>query len=194
MSALRIAPDVAGRIRLVILDVDGVLTDGTVQLGAGENGARVELKRFHIVDGLGIGMLRRAGIRVDMVSGRPSPANHARGAELGIAVHEGAGGFKLDIVEGIQAEAGVSWAGTACVCDDLADLPIFRRAGLAVAVANAVPELMAVAHAVTSRRGGDAAVREFAEALLRARGQWAGLVAEYVAEREPASDLAGGGA
>jgi 3-deoxy-D-manno-octulosonate 8-phosphate phosphatase (KDO 8-P phosphatase) len=70
-------------------------------------------------------------------------------------------------------------------------MPIFRRAGLAVAVANAVPELMAVAHAVTGRRGGDAAVREFAEALLHARGQWSDLVDAYVAEREP-SGAAGG--
>lgn len=184
MSALRIPPAVARRIRLVVLDVDGVLTDGGVYMGADAEGGRIELKRFHIVDGLGIKMMERAGITVVMVSGRSSPANHARAEELGIDLHEGPGGFKLDIVERLHAGTGTSWPDTACVCDDLADLSIFRRAGLAVAVANAVPELMAVAHGVTERRGGDAAVREFAESLLKARGQWAELVETYVAERD----------
>lgn len=175
----------AGRIRLVVLDVDGVMTDGGILMGATAAGEPIELKRFEITDGLGIRMLERAGIAVVMVSGRSSPANHARAGELGIPCHEGPGGFKLEIVERLQADAGVSWSETACLCDDLADLPIFVRAGLAVAVANAVTELKAVAHVVTERRGGEGAVREFAEALLQARGVWSGLVADYVREREP---------
>lgn len=175
----------ADRIRYVVLDVDGVLTDGGLFMGAGPDGG-IELKRFDITDGLGIKMLERAGLTVVMVSGRSSPANHARAQELGIPCHEGPGGFKLEIVEGLLSEAGVEWSETACLCDDLADLPIFTRAGLAVAVANAAAELKASADVVTVRRGGDGAVREFAEALLTARGQWAELVLEYVREREPA--------
>jgi 3-deoxy-D-manno-octulosonate 8-phosphate phosphatase (KDO 8-P phosphatase) len=84
-----------------------------------------------------------------------------------------------------MAAHGVGWDEVACVCDDLADLPLLRRAGLAVAVANAAPEVRATAHWQTRRSGGRGAVREFAEALLAARGEWAGLVADYCAAREP---------
>ena len=175
----------ADRIRLVVLDVDGVLTDGGVFMGATADGRAVELKRFEITDQLGIRMLVWAGIRVALVSGRLSPANRLRAEELGIECHEGGGGHKLPILAGLLADTGVGWEETACVCDDLADIPIFRRAGLAVAVANAVPEIRAIAHWVTERAGGYGAVREFAEALLHARGEWAARVAQYVRERDP---------
>jgi 3-deoxy-D-manno-octulosonate 8-phosphate phosphatase (KDO 8-P phosphatase) len=187
MHDLHIAPERARRIRLVVLDVDGVLTDGGLYMGATEDGRAVELKRFEITDGLGVKMMDRAGIHVVFVSGRSSPSNRVRAVELDVPFHEGPGGFKLDIVEELQNLHGSDWQETACVCDDLADLPIFRRAGLAVAVANAVPEVKAIAHGVTRRRGGHGAVREFAEALLRARGEWASLVDAYVNERDPAT-------
>lgn len=174
----------ARRIALVVLDVDGVLTDGGVYMGATANGESIELKRFDIQDQLGIRMLEWSGIRVALVSGRVSAANRLRAQELGIACREGPGGHKLDVVEELQAEHGVDWAATACVCDDLADLPVFRRAGLAVAVANAVPEVRAMAHWTTTRTGGNGAVREFAEALLRARGEWRAMVEQYLAERD----------
>jgi len=191
MPELRIAPDVARSIRLVVLDVDGVLTDGGLYMGATEGGTSVELKRFEITDGLGIKMMDRARLHVVLVSGRSSAANRLRAAELDVPFHEGPGGFKLDIVEELQSIQGVDWRETACVCDDLADLPIFRRAGLAVAVANAVPEVKAIAHGVTRRRGGRGAVREFAEALLRARGQWASLVEAYVSQRDRTREAEG---
>jgi 3-deoxy-D-manno-octulosonate 8-phosphate phosphatase (KDO 8-P phosphatase) len=136
-------------------------------------------------------MLDRAGLHVVLVSGRSSAANRVRAAELDVPFHEGPGGFKLEIVEELQSIHEVDWQETACVCDDLADLPIFRRAGLAVAVANAVPEVKAIAHGVTRRRGGHGAVREFAEALLHARGEWAALVDAYVNERDPARQVQG---
>jgi 3-deoxy-D-manno-octulosonate 8-phosphate phosphatase (KDO 8-P phosphatase) len=192
MPELRIAPDVARSIRLIILDVDGVLTDGGLYMGATAEGISLELKRFEITDGLGIRMMDRAGLHVVLVSGRSSAANRVRAVELDVPFHEGPGGFKLEIVEELHGSHGVDWQGTACVCDDLADLPIFRRAGLAVAVANAVPEVKAIAHGVTRRRGGYGAVREFAEALLRARGQWAALVEAYVSQRDRASREAEG--
>jgi len=171
-------------VRLVVLDVDGVLTDGGVYMGATADGVSVELKRFEITDQLGIKMMVWSGIEVALVSGRVSAANRLRARELDIPCFEGPGGHKLAIVEKLQAELGVGWPETATVCDDLADLPIFRRAGLAVAVANAVAEVRAVAHWVTSRRGGHGAVREFAEALLRARGEWDTMVEQYCRERE----------
>jgi 3-deoxy-D-manno-octulosonate 8-phosphate phosphatase (KDO 8-P phosphatase) len=174
----------ARRIRLVVLDVDGVLTDGGVYMGATADGTPIEFKRFEITDQLGIRMLEWSDIRVALVSGRVSAANRMRAEELGIACHEGPGGRKLDIVQDLRAQHDVDWSATACVCDDLADLPILRRAGLAVAVANAVPEVRAVAHWTTTRMGGRGAVREFAEALLRARGEWRRMVEQYLEERD----------
>jgi 3-deoxy-D-manno-octulosonate 8-phosphate phosphatase (KDO 8-P phosphatase) len=176
--------DAARRVGLVVLDVDGVLTDGGIWVGAGGDGRMVELKRFDITDQLGVKMMVWTGLPVALVSGRPSPATRLKAEELGVPIHEGPGGFKLPIVERLHAEHGIGWSETACVCDDLADLPLMRRAGLAVAVANAVGEIRAAAHWTTTRRGGNGAVREFAEALLRARGVWTALVERYVQERE----------
>lgn len=178
-----IEPSLARDIKLVILDVDGVLTDNGVYIGATADGTRVELKRFDIVDGLGIKMLQRAAIDVALVSGRESPATVLRAEELGIDCHHGAAGFKLDACRELLEKYLVAWDQIACVCDDLADIPVLKRAALPVAVANAVPEVRAIAKWTTSRRGGNGAVREFAEEFLRARGQWDRLVEEYVAER-----------
>jgi 3-deoxy-D-manno-octulosonate 8-phosphate phosphatase (KDO 8-P phosphatase) len=174
---------VARAISLVILDVDGVQTDGGVYIGATASGERVEFKRFDIQDGLGVKLMLLAGIRVALVSGRASPANALRADDLGIPWYEGPGGRKLEIVERIIAEHGAEWSHVACVCDDLADLPILAKTGLPVAVANAVPEVKAVSHWTTRSRGGAGAVREFAEALLRARGEWAAHVDGYVHAR-----------
>lgn len=179
----RIPADIARRIRLVVLDVDGVLTDGGIYMGRTAEGEPVELKRFEITDQLGIKLLQWAGYTVVFVSGRVSGANLARAAELDCACYEGPGGHKLDIVERLHREHGVTWDETACICDDLADLPILHRAALPVAVANAVPEVRAVAKWQTRRRGGDGAVRELAEALLRARGDYVERIDAYVHER-----------
>ncbi len=179
-----IAAELAARVRLVLLDVDGVLTDGAIYAGATEDGTAVELKRFEITDQLGIKMLQRAGIPVIFVSGRESAATRIRAAELGVEQQQIPGGFKLGAVERLLAERGVDWDGVAFVGDDLADLSVMRRAGLPVAVRNAVPEVRAAARWRTSVPGGHGAVREFAEALLRGRGSWSELVEAYVAERE----------
>jgi 3-deoxy-D-manno-octulosonate 8-phosphate phosphatase (KDO 8-P phosphatase) len=174
---------VARAVRLIVLDVDGVQTDGGLYIGALAEGSTVELKRFHITDGLGVKLLQKAGISVVFLSGRSSQANRIRATDLGVACYEGPGGNKLEIVERVAAEQSVAWPEIACVCDDLADLPILRRAGLGVAVANAVAEVRAAAHWVTHTPGGSGAVREFAEALLRARGEWSAQVDGYVNER-----------
>jgi 3-deoxy-D-manno-octulosonate 8-phosphate phosphatase (KDO 8-P phosphatase) len=185
VRATRTLPAAAARrIKLVVLDVDGVLTDGGLYLGETRDGTPVELKRFEITDQLGIKLLLNAGVKVAFVSGRVSAANRLRAAELGVPCHEGPGGHKLDVVERLIEEHGCDWAATACVCDDLADMSILRRAGLAVAVSNAVPEVRAVADWTTRREGGHGAVREFAEALLRARGEWLRVVDSYFRERD----------
>ena len=174
----------AGRVRLVILDVDGVLTDGGIYLGATESGERVELKRFEITDGLGIRLLRDAGIEVAIVTGRESGAVSLRAEELGITeCHQDATAAKLPIVEALIERLGIDWDEVAFLADDLADLPVLRRVGLPAAVANAVPEIRALARWIGDRRGGEGAAREFAEALLRARGEWGALVEAYERER-----------
>ena len=182
--AERIPGELARRIRLVVLDVDGVLTDNGVYIGETASGERVELKRFDIMDGLGIRMLQWAGLRVVLVSGRESAATSHRAAELGIECRQVPGGYKVQTVETLLAEVGADWSELAMVADDLADLPVLVRAGLPVAVANAALEVRAEARWITQRAGGDGAAREFAESLLRARGQWAPLVAAYRRSRE----------
>ena len=170
----------AHRVRMVVLDVDGVLTDGGLYIGSTRGGEAVELKRFDVQDGIGVRMLDNAGIHVAIVSGRVSVATDLRAAELGIEdVYQDAGARKMPVLEKLLAARGVGWGEVALLGDDLADLPVLRRVGLAATVANGVLEVRRVATLQSSREGGRGAVREFAEALLRARGQWDGLVEEY---------------
>lgn len=171
-------------IELVILDVDGVLTDGGLYVGATESGEAIELKRFHVEDGLGVKFLASAGIHVAVVSGRVSEATRLRALEIGVhEVHQDPGAHKLPIVLDIMAGRGLGWAQVAMLGDDLADLPVLRRAGLPCTVANGVEEVCRVAKWQSRRPGGDGAVREFTEALLKARGEWENLLATYENER-----------
>ena len=168
----------------MIFDVDGVLTDAGVYLGSLPGGAAVELKRFDIQDGLGIQLLHRAGIQVAFVSGRLSDATEIRARELGVVeCHQSADARKIPLVEGILARVGASWEETAMLADDLPDLAVFRRVGLRAAVANAQPEVVALAQWRAQKQGGEGAAREFCRALLIARGEWDGLVEECERER-----------
>ena len=181
---VEISPDVARAIRLVVLDVDGVLTDGGVYIGAEPDGGTLELKRFDIQDGLGVKMLGWAGIEVVIVSGRVSEATTRRARELGITeCHQDPAAAKLPVVRTLLDERGFTWEQAAMVGDDLADLPVLERVGLAVAVANAVPEVLYASGWTTTAKGGAGAVREFARALLTARGEWDGLVRKYCDSR-----------
>ncbi len=166
----------AKAIRLLILDVDGVLTDGSLYFGPqGE-----ALKVFHVRDGHGLKMLQKAGIEVAFLSGRRSDAAYHRAKELGInRFHEGLRD-KVAVMEEIMASMGIEAAAVAAVGDDLVDLPHLRRSGLAVAVADAVPEVRAAAHWVTSLPGGRGAVREVCDLLLKAREKWEGVVRPWV--------------
>ena len=158
----------AAQIRLLVLDVDGVLTDGGLSYGpSGE-----ESKRFHVHDGLAIVAAQRAGLAVALISGRASGSVTRRAAELGIAeVHQGVED-KGAVLAQLTARLGLAPEQVAAMGDDLGDLPLMRRVGLALAPRNAVQEVRRAAHWVSRRRGGDGAVRQAVELLLRARNAW----------------------
>ena len=155
----------ARRIRLLVLDVDGVLTDGRLYLSASGE----EFKVFHVRDGSGIVAVRRAGIEVAIISGRDCGAVVRRAAELGIRhVRQGVAdkGADLDVLLG---ELGIAADTGRLVGDDTPDAPLLQRAGLAIGVADAHPALLAAAHWVTQAKGGRGAVREVCDLLLSAR-------------------------
>ena len=171
----------ARRLKLVGFDVDGVLTDNGVYLGlVGDH--PVEFKRFHIQDGLGIRMLRSAGLAVVWASARRSDATELRARELKVdeLVQDNK---KLPAFTALLERRGGAWEEAAFVGDDLPDLPLLTRVGLPIAVANAVPEAKAAARVVTTLAGGQGAVREVAELILQARGEWQNLVTQYFVER-----------
>jgi 3-deoxy-D-manno-octulosonate 8-phosphate phosphatase (KDO 8-P phosphatase) len=176
-------PLVAGRLKLVGFDVDGVLTDNGIYVGTvGDH--PVELKRFHIQDGLGVRMLRAAGLLVIWLSGRESAATALRARELEVdELIQDPTARKLPAFEGLLERRGLGWQECAFVGDDLADLPVLARVGLPVAVANAVAEVRSAAGVVTTVPGGQGAVREVAELILKARGEWQGLLTKYFVER-----------
>jgi len=178
-----IAPEQACRIKLLALDVDGVLTDNGIWV-APIGGDRIEFKRFDIQDGLGLVLLRCTQIEVAWISGRHSEATALRAKELRIpTVIQDSDARKLPAMERLLKEKGLAWGDVAYMGDDLADLPVLRRVGLPLTVANACPEVRAVASLVTSAVGGHGAVREAVVALLTARGEWEATVATYLRER-----------
>jgi len=172
-------PAIARRLKLVGLDVDGVLTDNGLYVGmVGDH--PVEFKRFHIQDGLGIRLLRAAGLAVVWVSGRESAATALRARELAVdEVIQDPTARKRPAFEALLARRGLAWEECAFVGDDLADLPVLSRVGLPIAVANGVAEVKAAARLVTTMAGGQGAVREVAELILKARGEWQGLLTKY---------------
>ncbi|HEX9485247.1 MAG TPA: HAD hydrolase family protein [Gemmatimonadaceae bacterium] len=178
-----IDPALARRIRLVVLDVDGVLTDGGIYIGA-VDGTPMEFKRYDIQDGLGIHLLQRAGLRVAIITGRVSDSVRMRALELGVEdVAQDANAQKLPAFLGMLDQHGIAPSEAAFVGDDFPDLAVLRLVGLPVAVGNAVAEIKAACTVQLSSSGGFGAVREFAEALLKARGEWATVTERYVEER-----------
>jgi 3-deoxy-D-manno-octulosonate 8-phosphate phosphatase (KDO 8-P phosphatase) len=158
----------ASRIRLLVLDVDGVLTDGGLFYGASGE----ETKRFHVHDGLALVVARKAGLQIAVLSSRASAAVTRRMTELGVSeVHQGVGD-KAGALAALCERLAVPAAAVAMMGDDLPDLAAMRRVGLALAPANAVAEVKRAAHWVARRRGGDGAVREAVEMLLKARRAW----------------------
>jgi 3-deoxy-D-manno-octulosonate 8-phosphate phosphatase (KDO 8-P phosphatase) len=162
----------ARKIRVLLMDVDGVMTDGRVYLQSFPGGEAFELKAFHSQDGAGLQLARMAGLRTGVITGRESAAMTRRAGENGMEfVYQGRS-EKTASYEEILRRAQAGDAEVAFIADDLPDLPVLRRVGLAVAVANAVPEIKDAAHLVTKRQGGDGAVREVIEFILKAQGKW----------------------
>ncbi len=162
------------RVKLFLCDVDGILTDAGVFMGQGE-----ETKRFNLRDGFGLRLLQREGVKVGWISHRASVATTKRAEDLKIDFLHQAPGSKVAAIEAILATAGVVWEDVCFMGDDIVDLGALKRAGLAVTIAQAVPEAKALAHYVTKAAGGHGAVREIAEMILKAQSKWAALVAEY---------------
>ena len=165
----------ARKVKMLILDCDGVLTDGLITLLP--DGA--EMKTFDVKDGHAMVMLARAGIRVAIISGRESPAVRKRAEELGVAHLYEKAWVKQQPYEKILAEEELTDIEICYVGDDVVDIPLLRRAGLAVAVADAVAEVKVFSHLVTERAGGRGAVREVIELILKAQGKWEEALSRY---------------
>lgn len=171
----------AAGIRLLLLDVDGVLTDGVILNIPGPGGATYETKGFNSQDGIALQWLARHGVQTGMISGRESRATEIRAKQLGVA-HLYQGRLeKLPVFEEIIARSGLAPESIAYAGDDLVDVPIMRRVGLAFAPANARPEVKKVAHYVTAASGGAGAVREMVEILMQAGDTWAAILKHYEA-------------
>ena len=168
-------PDLAA-IKLMILDVDGVLTDGTVIINADGS----ESKRFSLLDGHGIRMWHRAALQTAIISGRQSEATSIRAAQLEIThVFQGCH-QKLPAFEKLLALTGASPGEVVYIGDDVLDIPIMRRVGFAVAASGAVDELKSCCHYITSSPGGGGAVREVIEYILKNTGRWNDLMQRYL--------------
>ena len=167
----------AAAIRLVLLDVDGVLTDGRITYDS----AGPESKSFHVRDGHRIKLAGRHGVAFGIITGRSSPVVDHRAAELDIAiVHQGAK-KKLPVFEQVLASEGLEAPQVAYMGDDIVDLPILTRVGLAAVPADAVPEAMEHAHFVSRFPGGRGAVCELVELILQAQGKWESIMQGYLA-------------
>lgn len=167
----------ARRVRLILLDVDGVLTDGTVIM----HGDGTESKAFHIRDGAAIVWAMQAGLQVGLLSARASAATTQRAAQLGMKIVVQGVASKPAEFARIVAESGVEEEAVAYMGDDLLDIPVLQRAGLAGAPADAAEETRAAAHWVSALGGGRGAVREFIELVLRAQDRWDAVVREFSA-------------
>lgn len=167
----------AKRIRLILLDVDGVLTDGTVVM----HGDGTESKSFHIRDGAGMVWAQQAGLQVGLLSARASAATTQRAVQLGLTIVAQGVASKSAEFDRILADGGLDADTVAYMGDDLLDIPVLRRAGLAAAPADAAEETRAAAHWVSTCPGGRGAVRELIELVLRAQGRWTAIVEEHSA-------------
>ncbi|MBI5600330.1 MAG: HAD hydrolase family protein [Gemmatimonadetes bacterium] len=183
LDAPALDAETAKRVKYVVLDVDGVMTDGGVYLGD-VDGRRLEFKKYDIQDGLGILLLRWAGIRVGIITGRVSESVALRAAELKVDdLVQDEQARKLPALRKLCQKHGIGLDEVAFVGDDLPDIGVLREVGLPVVVANATDDAVKTARVRLTRAGGAGAIREFCELLLRARGEWDALVERYVQSR-----------
>lgn len=170
---------VAAGVKVLLMDVDGVLTDGRLYFFPGPDGKMVESKSFDSQDGIALRWLSWYGIKTGVISGRDSPATLERAQQVGMTWVFQGHIEKIPLFEKIMSEAGVSSEQVAYVGDDLTDVVIMRRVGLSFATANARAEVKNSAKVVTGAAGGSGAIREVVEVLLKARGVWDELLKKY---------------
>jgi YrbI family 3-deoxy-D-manno-octulosonate 8-phosphate phosphatase len=183
---IEVTTEEARRVRLIVVDVDGTMTDGSLVIGrAGE-----EIKSFSVRDGIGIKFAQEAGLEVALLSGRPSPIVEKRAEMLGIRLVHLGYDLKLPIVQKLADDLGVGLDAVAYIGDDVVDLLPIRAVGLGIAVADAAQDVIEAADRVTQERGGHGAVREAIEAVLRARGDWDDVVERYLSRKH--SEVTGG--
>jgi len=162
----------AAQIKLLLMDVDGTMTDGSVTLLSQTDGAALEIKTFDAHDGQGLTLAQTAGLRTGCITGRESAALLRRAQEMKMEFIYMKQPVKMPAYEDVLRKAGVTDSAVAYIGDDLPDIPIMRRAGLAVAVGDAVPEVKKVAHYTTKAVAGRGAVREAVELVLKSKGIW----------------------
>ncbi|MGH9477084.1 MAG: KdsC family phosphatase [Terriglobales bacterium] len=182
-------PDAVARaraIRLILFDVDGVLTDGMlwyVPAGEGANGL-IEVKGFSAHDGIGIALARRAGLKTGVITKRTSQSLALRARDLRMDYVRQGVDRKGEALQAIWAESGYSPEATCCMGDDIVDLPMLRAAGMAATPANARAEVRAVVHFVAPHAGGAGAARDLIEFILKAQGRWEKAIESYLAAPE----------
>ena len=169
----------AERIKLLLMDVDGVLTDGRLINVPAPDGSIFESKAFDSQDGIALQWLSWHGIATGVISGRVSPATTERARQVGMRYVYQGHIEKIPILQEILAQSGISPNETAYAGDDLTDIVVMRRVGLSIATANARPEVKRAAHCVTNAPGGQGAVREIVEFLLQAQGRWLDILKKY---------------
>jgi len=168
-------------VRVLLMDVDGTMTPGYVCLQTFPDGSVAEMKMFHAHDGAGIKLASIMGIRTGLITGRDSPATARRAREASMEFVIQGQPKKLESYKAVLTRAGVTDEEVAYVGDDLPDLPILQRVGLGVAVANAVVEVKRAAHYVTVAKGGEGAVREVVELILKAQDRWKKAIPQALA-------------
>ena len=164
------------QIQLLIMDVDGVMTDGGIIIHSDGS----ESKRFHVLDGHRVTLWHRAGLESAILSGRDTPATTIRAQQIGVKYILQGCKQKLPAFEQLLKDSGYLAQQTAYIGDDLLDLPLLRRVGFAAVVANGVEEIKSYAHYVTKHPGGHGAVAEVVEYLLKQTGKWDGIIAGYM--------------
>ena len=172
----------ASKIRLLLMDVDGVMTDGRLYNVPGPDGKMAETKGFDSQDGISLQWCARLGITTGLISGRVSPATVERATQCKFKYVYQGHTEKIPILEAILADAKLSSDEVAYIGDDFTDVVVMRRVGFAIATANARPEVKPIAHYVTQAVGGQGAVREVVEMLLQAQGRWSEILRHYEVE------------
>ncbi len=173
--------ELAANVRLLLMDVDGVLTDGRLINVPGPDGQMVETKSFDSQDGISLQWLSWYQIKTGLISGRVSPATETRARQCKFTYIYQGHIEKIPILEEILADARIDRSQVAYIGDDLTDIVVMRRVGLGIATANARAEVKAAAHMVTQAVGGSGAVREVCELILKAQGRWPELLKKYEA-------------